>query len=116
MSTDAIMELKRMNGFLLSREHRGPGDTIEAAAYRLQTRYGIPVATTMRLRNREVSDMFVSSALPILNAYMAATSKLEAAAARMEENYEEKRARAGNSALVRFADFVAGRKEKGSER
>lgn len=116
MSTDAIMELKRMNGFLLSREHRGPGDTVEAAAYRLQTRYGIPVAMTMRLRNREVSDMFVSSALPIVNAYMAATSKMEAAAARMEEHYEEKRARAGNSALVRLADFVAGRRKEGQEK
>lgn len=115
MSTDAIMELKRMNGFLLSKEHRGPGDTIEAAAYRLQTRYGIPVATTMRLRNREISDMFVSSAMPIVNAYMAATSKMEAAASRMEEHYEEKRARAGNSALVRFADFVAGRKKARDE-
>lgn len=109
MSTDAVMELKRMNGFLLSREHRGPGDTIEAAAYRLQTRFGIPVAMTMRLRNREVSDMFVSSALPIVNAYLAATDKLGDAATRMEAKYEEKRDRAVHQGLVRLADFVSGR-------
>lgn len=112
MSTEAIMEAKRMNGFLLAREHRGPGDTIEAAAYRLQTRYGIPVAITMRLRNRELKDMFVSSFMPILNAYLAATKNIEAAAAQMEEQYEEKRAVAANPKLVRLADFIAGRKEK----
>lgn len=32
---------KRWASDLLSREHRGPGDTIEAAAYRLQTRLGV---------------------------------------------------------------------------
>lgn len=111
MSTDAVMEVKQMNGFLLSREFRGPGDTIEAAAFRMQTRYGIPVGTTMRLRNREVGDMFLSSVMPILNAYLAVTKKIEATADRMEDAYEEKRAVAGNSRLVRLADFVAGRKK-----
>ena len=115
MSTDAIMEAKRMSGFLLTREHRGPGDTIEAAAYRLQTRYGIPVAITLRLRNRELKDMFVSSFMPILNAYLAATKSIEAAADHMEEAYEEKRAVAAHPNLVRLADFVAGRKEKGRD-
>lgn len=115
MSTDAVMEAKRMNGFLLAREHRGPGDTIEAAAYRLETRYGIPVAITMRLRNREVKDMFVSSFMPILNAYLAATKKIEATAERMEDAYEKKRVVAANPTLVRLADFVAGRKKEDGE-
>lgn len=113
MSTDAVGELKHMNGFLLAREHKGPGDTIEAAAYRLQTRYGIPVATTLRLRNRDVRDMFVSSALPIVNAYLAVTRKIEAAADRMERSYEEKRTLAADTGLARLADRIAGRKEEG---
>jgi hypothetical protein len=116
MSTDAVMEAKRMNGFLLSREHRGPGDTIEAAAFRLESRYGIPVATTLRLRNREVKDMFVSSFMPILNAYLAATKKIEAAADRMEQAYEEKRALAADQSLLRLADIVAGRETESGER
>jgi hypothetical protein len=115
MSTDAVMEVKRMNGFLLSREFRGPGDTIEAAAYRMQTRWGIPVGTTMRLRNRDVGDMFLSSVMPILNAYLAATKALEATADRMEDAYEEKRSMAADTRLVRLADFVRGRKKEGSE-
>lgn len=115
MSTDAVMEAKRMNGFLLAREHRGPGDTIEAAAYRLEARYGIPVAITLRLRNREVKDMFVSSFMPILNAYLAATKKIEATADQMEQAYEEKRALATNPGLVRLADFIAGRSKEGRE-
>lgn len=110
MSIEYVEEAKRMSGFLLAKEHRGPGDTIEAAAYRLQTRYGVPVATTMRLRNREVKDMFVSSFFPILNAYLAVTAKINAAADRMERAYEEERNRAVDPGLVRLADAVAGRK------
>lgn len=115
MSTDAVMEAKRMNGFLLSREHRGPGDTIEAAAFRLQTRYGIPVATTMRLRNREVKDMFVSSFMPILNAYLAATRKIEAAADKMENAYAQERNLAVDPRLVRLADAVRGKETQETE-
>ena len=61
MSTDAVMEAKRMTGFLLSREHRGPGDTIEAAAYRLQSRYGIPVAVDRKGNAFGPADLDLSS-------------------------------------------------------
>lgn len=115
MSAEYIVEAKRMCGFLLEKEYRGPGDTIEAAAYRMQTRYGIHPATTMRLRNEEVRDMRVSSFAPILNAYLAVREKLNSAAARMERAYEEERSRAVDPRLVRLADFVAGRKEEGRE-
>lgn len=104
-----------MSGFLLASEHRGPGDTIEAAAYRLQTRYGIPVATTMRLRNREVKDMFMSSFFPVLNAYLAVKDRVTAAAERMERAYEEERNRAVDSRLRRMADAVRGYEEEAGE-
>lgn len=115
MSAEYIAEAKRMSGFLLAKEYRGLGDTIEAAAGRLERKYGVPVATTLRLRSREVKDMFVSSFFPIVNAYLAATQKFEEAADRMEQTYEEKRAVAANPSLVRLSDIVAGRKEEGSE-
>jgi hypothetical protein len=109
MSTPtAVQEVKRMSGFLLAREFRGPGDTIEAAAYRMQTRFGIPIGTTMRLRNRDVGDMFLSSVLPIVNAYMAVTRAVERAADRMEGTYAEERAVAADTGLTRLADLVAG--------
>lgn len=115
MSAEYIMEAKRMSGFLLSREYRGPGDTIEAAAYRLQTRFGIHPATTMRLRNEEVKDMRVSSFAPILNAYLAVRDKLNSAAAKMERAYEEERSRAVDPRLLRLSDAVAGKETRETE-
>lgn len=109
MSAEYIMEAKRMSGFLLNKEYKGPGDTIEAAAYRLQTRYGIHYATTLRLRNEEVRDMRISSFAPILNAYLFVRDSLQAAATRMERAYEEERNRAVDPRLVRLADAVRGK-------
>jgi hypothetical protein len=114
-ATLMIDEARRMSTEMLKAEFRGPGDTLEAAAYRLQTKRGVPVATTMRLWNREVNDMLVSSFAPVLNAYLAFSQKMEATADRMEARYEEKRTAAANPALVRLADFIAGRKKEGKE-
>jgi hypothetical protein len=110
-----IDEVRRMNREMLMAEFRGPGDTLEAAAYRHQTKRGVPFATTMRLWNREINDMLISSAAPVLNAYLAWSGKMERAAERMEAQYEEKRTAASNSVLVRLADFVAGRAKKGTD-
>lgn len=107
-----VAEAKRMSSEMLSHEYRGPGDTIEAAAYRLQTKRGVPVATTLRLWNRDVTDMLVSSFAPVFSAYLAFSNKMDDAAAKMEANYEEKRARSAHPGLVRLADFIAGRKEE----
>lgn len=112
-ATLMISEAVRMNREMLTAEFRGPGDTIEAAAYRHQIKRGVPFATTMRLWNREINDMLVSSFAPVLNAYLGWSGKMDAAADKMEIQYEEKRMGAANSALVRLADFVAGRKEEG---
>lgn len=105
-----VQEVRRMSDILLRREFRGPGDTIEGAAYRLQTRYGIPAATTMRLRNRDVKDMFLSSVLPIIKAYLSIADRINAAADRMEFAYEKERDRAADTLLRRMADAVRGTK------
>jgi hypothetical protein len=111
-ATAMVMEARRMNRELLSSEYRGPGDTLEAAAYRLQIKRGVPVATTLRLWNRDVTDMLVSSFAPVLNAYLAFKDKADAAADRMEQAYEEERNRKADTRLRRLADAVAGREEK----
>lgn len=111
-ATTMIDEVRRMNREMLVAEYRGPGDTLEAAAYRLQTKRGIPVATTMRLWNREITDMLISSIAPVLNAYLAWSGNMERAVEKMEVRYEEKRNASANSALVRFADRIAGWKEE----
>jgi hypothetical protein len=111
-----ISEAVMMNREMIKAEYRGPGDTIEAAAGRLEIKFGLPFSTAMRLWNRDVTDMLVSSFAPVLNAYLAWSNKMDRAAERMEAQYEEKRTAAANSVLVRLADFIAGRKKEGREK
>lgn len=103
MSAEYISTAKGMADFLLTREHRGPGDTIEAAAYRLQTRFGVPVTVLMRLRHREVKDMLMSNFMALADAYSRVSQKIEDA-------YEREREVAIDPKIVRLADFVAGKK------
>ncbi len=105
-----VAAAKRMNRELLADEFRGPGDTLEAAAYRLQTKRGVPIATTLRLWNRDVTDMLVSSFAPVLNAYFAMKGLANQAADRMEQAYEEERNLAVDPRLLRLADALAGKK------
>jgi hypothetical protein len=107
-----IAEAKRMNREMLSAEFKGPGDTIEAAAQRQQTKWGVPVPTALRLWNREVTDMLVSSFAPVFHAYLEFKDRAETAAERMERKYEEERARTVDSRLRRLADAVAAWEEK----
>lgn len=103
MSVEYISTAKGMADFLLTREHRGPGDTIEAAAYRLQRKFGVPVTVLMRLRHREVKDMLMSNFMALAGAYQAASEKIEKA-------YEHEREVAIDPKILRLADFVAGKK------
>lgn len=106
---------KRMNRDLLASEYRGPGDTLEAAAYRLQTKMGVPASTTLRLWNRDVTDMLVSSFAPVLNAWLALKNKANRAADRVEHAYETQRDNAVDPRVLRLADFVAGFEAKAKE-
>lgn len=103
MSAEYISTAKGMADFLLTREHRGPGDTIEAAAYRLQTRFGVPVTVLMRLRHREVKDMLMSNFMALADAYQRVSQKIDNA-------YEHEREVAIDPKILRLADFVAGKK------
>lgn len=101
MSAAYIDNAKGMASWLLHREHRGPGDTIDAAAHRLERRYGVPSALLMRLRHREVKDMLMSNFLALAQAYQSATE-------RMERNLEHEKAMATNAHILRLALTVAG--------
>lgn len=102
-----ITDAKGMANFLLSKEHRGPGDTIEAAAHRVQTKFGVPSTVLMRLRHREVKDMLMSNFVALAGAYRAAAQKIERA-------YEHEREVAIDPKILRLADFVAGKKTQES--
>jgi hypothetical protein len=97
-------EAKRMATELLQKEHRGPGDTIEAAADRIQTRLRVPSTITLQLWNRPPREMKVSRWMTVFRAHW---QEFEANA---ETHYEEKRnVTQAHPALVRLADIVAGR-------
>lgn len=110
-----IAEARRMSDFLLQREFRGPGDTIEAAAYRAEQRWGAPASIIQRLRHRDVTDMLLSNWVAIKQAYQAACAHQE-----NQLRHEVALARASganeaNSIALRTAVRVGGLKEGGSK-
>lgn len=105
MSLDYVAEARSMAEVILQKVHRGPGDTIDAAMFRAEQKYGVPSSWLHRLRYREIKDMPVSAYGAVVQAYMAATSAAERA-----YEHERELADARNSKLIRLADFVAGKK------
>lgn len=106
-SVEYIDEAKSMADFILHKVHRGPGDTVDAAMHRAERLYGVPANWLHRLRYRPLDDMPVSAFFAIFNAYRAACDAAGQA-------YENERARhAPDTALVRLADAVAGKKKEG---
>lgn len=99
-------EARRMSKELLRKEHRGPGDTIEAAAHRLQTKHGIEASIILQGWRREPRDWLVSRWMSLFKAHC------EAFEANASGTYEEIRDGVDlerHPVLVRLADFVAGR-------
>ncbi|TGU71775.1 hypothetical protein EN829_065420 [Mesorhizobium sp. M00.F.Ca.ET.186.01.1.1] len=96
-----------MSKRLLQKEHRGPGDTIEAAAHRLQTRHHVDASVILQCWNRPAREMKVSRWMSVFKAYWAEFD------AKADAAYEEKRkATNAHPALVRLADIVAGRQNR----
>lgn len=94
---------KTMAGALLEKEFRGPGDTLECAAHRLQSKYGVDATVTLQGWRRDISDMKASRWIALFIAYHAAgLAKLETAYA------DERSLHADASPLTRLADFVVG--------
>jgi hypothetical protein len=104
-------EAKRMSTELLRFEHRGPGDTIEAAAVRLQIRRKVPASILLQCWNRPAREMRVSRWMAVFRAHWEEFGAAATAA------YEEKRESTNaHPALVRLADLVAGRKDHEEEK
>lgn len=101
MSTDFVLESKRMADSILAHVHRGPGDTVDAAMHRAERLYGVPAAWLHRLRYREIKDLPTSALFAIANAYRAVNEA-------SERRYlaERELANARNSKLVGLADFI----------
>jgi hypothetical protein len=63
---------------LLARTYRGPGDTIEAATYRAEQKYGVPAQTFWALRYRKPKDILASVYLKLKSAYEHECQRQEA--------------------------------------
>lgn len=111
MSNAYVSRASDMADYIIQSEFKGAGDTIEAAAYRAQTKWRAPASILLRLRHRssEMKDMKVSSWFSVFEAYQRACSKAE-------RKYEAMRAQNEiDPLLVSVADLVAGREAEKEE-
>lgn len=63
---------------LLRREHRGPGDTIDAARARVARKHKLPEQALWSLRYRKPKDIAGSIYRSLYRAYLAETQTMEA--------------------------------------
>lgn len=105
--SNAIAEARHMSSYLLEREFRGPGDTIEAAAYRVERKWGVPASLIDRLRIREVNDMLLSNWIKLTAGYEAACQQVERQAQHQQELAKELGANAAGSRLYRLGSLLA---------
>lgn len=112
--SDAIAEARHMSNYLLQREFRGPGDTIEAAAYRVERKWGVPSSLIDRLRIREVNDMLLSNWVKLKAAYEAACQQVERQAQHQQELAKDAGANAASSRLYKMAARLGGQEDGGA--
>lgn len=99
-----IDDARRMADFILHRKFRGPGDTIERAAFEAEQTWGVPASILMRLRHRraEMKDMLLSNWLAVSQAYQAACSQVERAG-----DHQKQLAENSNAAATRLYQMAA---------
>lgn len=95
---------KRMAKELLTAEHRGPGDTIEAAAGRLGNQYRIDPNILLQAWNRPPREMKVSRWMSLFAAHYAALKSGQAYADKRQEAADE----GVHPILLGLADLVSG--------
>jgi hypothetical protein len=73
-----VLEASQWADALLQRTYRGPGDTIEAASYRAEQKYGVPAQTFWALRYRKPNGILAHIYLTLKAAYEAECERQEA--------------------------------------
>jgi hypothetical protein len=112
VSETYVHEAQRWATALLEREHRGPGDTLDAAMWRAEQKWGIDRATFWSLRYRPPREMFVSVYMRLRQAYEMECVRQEA---RLQHELMLAKAagfHAANSSLVAEAEALFLKKEK----
>lgn len=75
---DPVDEAANWANELVRRQHRGPGDTVEAAMHRASSKYRIEHQMLWRLRYRPPKDLMVKAYLKLKAAYEAECERQEA--------------------------------------
>lgn len=76
--SDPVEQAANWANELVKRQHRGPGDTVEAAMHRASSKYRIDHQTLWRLRYRKPKDMMLKAYLRLKAAYEAEIERQEA--------------------------------------
>lgn len=110
MSSAYVTEARHMADTILTKVHRGPGDTIDAAMHRAERAYGVPAQWLHRLRYRyrDLRDIPASVYVPLLQAFSAINAASAAA-----YQHERELAHERNSALLGLAAALAGSENRG---
>ncbi len=107
MSDTAIVEqASKWADALVQREHRGPGDTVEASMYRAEQKHGIPYQTFWSLRYRKPKDMFVSVYMRLKAAYDHECQRQEARLQHELEMLRKVRGDAPDTPAIRAAEAL----------
>lgn len=103
-----VEDASRWAEALLQRSYRGPGDTIEAASYRAEQKYGVPAQTFWALRYRKPKDILASVYRTLQAAYEAECGRQEAKLRHELEMAKALQGGASMEAAIREAEAALG--------
>ncbi len=111
MSDAYVLDAQRWTESLVDREHRGPGDTIDAAMWRAEQKFGIDRGIFWSLRYRPPHDIVVSVYMRLKAAYEHEVARQEARLAHELMLAKAAGLHANNSIAVAQAEAFLDKKE-----
>lgn len=96
---------------LVTKVHRGPGDSVEAAMYRAETKYGVPFGTLWALRYRKPKAMWGGAWAYLKHVYEAECGRQEAKLRHELEMVRALPSTAAREALISEAEAALGTAE-----
>lgn len=100
----AVDEAASWADLIVRREHRGPGDTLDAARHRAARKHKVPEQALWSLRYRRPKDLAASIYRSLYRAYVAETKSMEA---KIAENLKILEALPPGPARDRMVDQLA---------
>lgn len=108
-----VSEARDWSAALLAKVHQGPGDTVEAAMYRAEQKYGVPAQAFWMLRYRRPRNLLVTVYLGLKAAYEAECGRQEARLRHELEITKTLPPTPARLALIAEAEAALGERESG---